>query len=224
MSLLLRSEMIKVMKERSVKPIDIPKLAKGTITQSQVASILRGDVPKKPHVIDKIAKVLGADPAHFRKLAVMDILDKELETFDFKLKDLCDDKSKLEENKIPLYRMSEIKDSLSKKGYPARTPKEYIKVPFFYGTYAYAVLIEDSSLFPRVFPNEAIILSQDYKLESVEDYGVVRTEKELYIGAVRDHVQYTVVESFSPYRTNLFKKKEILYAHKVVGIYRTPPL
>lgn len=219
----LSSEILKDMKENGVKQIDFMKLTGGTITQSQIAAILRGVVPKKPHQIDIIAKTLGRTQSDYRELAALDIVDKELKTWGFNAHELYSKRGPATiKYKLPVFKKNRLQESLSQKGYPKNKPDTYIEVPTLYGKYAYGVSIEDSSLFPRVFPGETIIISQDFKTNPVEDYAVVRTKKHLFIGCVRTHTQYLIVEVYSPYKTEMISKKDILFYHKIIGIYSLP--
>lgn len=217
---LLSKEIIKAMSETGIKQIDFTELTSGVVKQSAIAAILRGAIPKKPHVIDIIATTLKRDPDEFRRLAARDIIDKELRAFKLKLQDVYESKDKSQEHKLPLYNFENLYDNLSKQGYPKGKPAAHIMVPVPYGKYAYAVSIKDTSLFPRVFAGEIVIISQEYKLDNIEDYGILGYDKKIYIGRIREHTPYIIIETFSPYETKMIKKKDVLFAHKIVGIYR----
>lgn len=216
----LSTEIKKAMAEKRIKQIDFDELTGGVVTQSTIAQILRGAIPKKPDKIDIIAEVLGRDKKELRRIAAQDIVDKELRVFGLKMQDITKDRGGCAEYKLPLYRYEDLQNSLSKQGYPVGAPNSTINVPISYGKYAYAVTIKDTSLFPRVFPGEILIISQDYKLASVEDFGILGFDKKVHIGRIREHAQYLILETFSPYKTELIPKKKVSFAHKAVGIYR----
>ncbi len=220
---LLSKEIIKAMAETGTKQIDFTELTGGVVKQSAIAAILRGAIPKKPHVIDMIATALKRDTVEFRRLAARDIIDKELRIFNLKIQEIYESKGERIEHKLPLYNFDTLQDSLTKQGYPKGKPASYITVPVSYGKYAYAIAIGDTSLFPRAFPGEVVIISQEYKLESIEDYGILGYDKKIYIGRIREHAPYIIIETFTPYETKMIKKKDILFAHRVVGIYRPVP-
>lgn len=220
----LSTEIKKAMAEKRIKQIDFDELTGGVVTQSTIAQILRGAIPKKPGKIDIIAETLGRDKKEFRRIAAQDIIDRELRSFGFKIQDVYKGKEDRTEYKLPLYQYEELQKCLSKQGYPISEPSSHIMVPVAYGKYAYALAVKDTVLFPRVFPGEIVIISQDYKLNSVEDYGLIGYDKKLYIGRVREHAQYLILDSFTPYRAELILKKKIAFAHKIVGIYRKPQL
>ena len=220
---LLSKEIIKAMAETGTKQIDFTELTGGVVKQSTIASILRGAVPRKPHVIDIIATALKREPDEFRRLAARDIVDKELRAFRLRMQDISESKGSLAEYKLPLFRLEALRDFLTRQGYPKGKPVSLITVPVPYGKYAYAIAIRDNSLFPRVLPGEIVIISQEYKLESIEDYGIVGYDGRISIGRIREHGPYIIIETFTPYETKMIKKKDVHFAHKVVGIYRPLP-
>lgn len=217
----LSKEIIKAMAETGIKQIEFTELTGGVVKQSTVAAILRGAVPKKPHVVDLIATALKRDPLEFRRLAARDIIEKELRSFQLKVHDIYEGKGGVSEYKLPLYELEGLPDRLTRQGYPKSKPNSYITVPVSYGKYAFAIKIQDNSLFPRVFPGEMAIISQEYKLDKVEDYGILGHGKKIYVGRLRENFPYMIVETFTPYETKMIKKKDVLFAHKVVGIFRS---
>lgn len=222
MSLLLSSEIRKAMKEENVKQVDIAKLTKGVVRQSALSSILKGDIPNKPHIIDHIAVALKRDPNEFRRLAAMDIIDQKLRVFGLTRRDIFKKEKAEKKYNLPVYKKSLLREGLDAKGYPKAKPASYIEIPFFYGTYAYAVAVEDTCLHPRVLPGEIMIISQDYNLNPTEDYGVVCIKNDMFIGVVREHVNFFIIETVSPYKSHQVFKKDVLYIHKCVGIFRLP--
>ncbi len=216
----LSKEIIKAMAETGIRQIEFTELTGGVVKQSTIAAILRGAVPKKPHVVDLIATALKKEPAEFRRLAARDIIEKELRSFQLRVHDIYESGSVKSEYKLPLYDLNGLHEHLTKQGYPKSKPASHITVPVSYGKYAYAIKIEDNYLFPRVFPGEIAIISQEYKLDKIEDYGILGYGKKVYVGRIRENFPYMIIETFTPYETKMIKKKDILFAHKVVGIYR----
>jgi transcriptional regulator with XRE-family HTH domain len=208
----------KAMLEQEIKQLDIMKLSGGVVNQSTVSTILRGVVPSNPSILDAIANVINVDPSILRKLAVSDIMVAKSKMYNVELSEVC--RLKQKKYRIPLYSsVEELSGSLSKEGYPEKKPRKYIDVAFDYGEYAYALYIKDSTLAPRVYPGETVILSQDIPIDPVEDYAVVSYNDKILMGKARIHSPVVIVEQLHPYSTELIQNKDINFMHKIVCIH-----
>lgn len=223
---LLSSEIRKEMAEQKLQQVDFDRLTKGVVTQSTISAIFRGATPTKPNVIDAIAIALKQDPKKYRRLVAKDLIDKKLAELDVSLEDICEVAERTQRFKLPVYDFKDLPLVLSTKGYPTRNPgkaRNSITVPIDYGRYAYGIRVKDNALFPRVLPGEIAIVSQDHKTNPAEDYGILAVstgagENKIFIGKIREQTKFVIVEIMHPYSTELLKKKEVLFIHKIVAI------
>jgi hypothetical protein len=215
-------EIRKGLADNNLLQSDLNDLTGGIVTQSTISAIFRGAIPQKGHIIESLAGALGKDPKLLKKLAAAEIIHRKLNEIGVTAEEFCNFKKKEKQFKIPLYSIDELKDVLSDKGFPEKKAKKELTSPKDYGEYAYGFRVDDRRLYPRVWPGEICIVSQKYKVEK-NDYGIVGStisDKHILTGQINMDTRNVIVQTFIDYSTDLIRKKEIRFCHKIVGIYR----
>lgn len=84
---------------------------------------------------------------------------------------------------------------------------------------AYAAVIENDSMFPRVKPGEIVIVSPTHEIQNGDEAIVKMKNGEVLLKRVRFTAAEFLLESYNPkYEPILAKKKDIDFMHKVVRI------
>ncbi len=84
---------------------------------------------------------------------------------------------------------------------------------------AYAAVIDNDSMFPRVKPGEIVIVSPTHQVENGDEAIVKMKDAEVLLKRVRFAQDVVILESYNPlYAPILAKKRDIEFIHKVVRI------
>lgn len=216
----LASEILRLMRLRSIGQTLLARLTGNKIKQPQVNYILEGIIPAKPETVDLLAEVLGGDKKLLRTLAVTDLVQKQARTWGVAASDVCGFSGGGSGVVIvPLFSAAELKDALDKKGYPKRkkTIGRWIKVPAEYGLYNYGIEIADHSLQPKAAPGDVAVVSQEAPVGR-EGYGVIGAKGRVLVGRIRDYKKMYVVETITPYQSEAFVKKDVQFIAKIVAV------
>ncbi len=216
---LFADELKRLMDEKGLKQVDSRKIAAIVVTQSTIAAIFRGFVPRNMEVINQIAKVLDVDARTMRILVFSDVVSGEMARYGLQVEDICKEYkvSSIKRHRIPLYNQSELLSAISEKGYPV-SEGEYIDLAIDCGSYAYAVKIETDVFRPRILPGEIAVMRGNVHFNGGDNFGIVKTLSKLYMGKIMLLENYVVVESLSPYEISHIRKKDVEFMHKVVMI------
>lgn len=213
-------ELKKAMTERNVGQTDIEQLADGKITQAGISAIFKKDSLPRLEAIDLLADILKRPKEKFREYALFDTIERELNRFGKTWKDIMPGalEDTVIKHRIPVYNIEDLKDSLSIKGYPVKKTDFTTSTDLKVSHHAYAVAVNSHILSPRVLRGEIAILSTRQDKQSIEDYGVIRTKRNLFIGRIIEGRSQITIETKVPYDISRLAKKDILFIHKIILI------
>jgi hypothetical protein len=217
----LLNEIKKALRELNIKQVDIYKRSK-KLNQPTIGALFRGIIPHRPYIIDEIAKVLEKPAKKYRSYAVADLLDELLEEFEVTIGEVCEtykDKS-TGAHQLPVYDLRTLHDAFSKKGEIEKSPAYYITARFDYGPGAYGVLIDDVFLAPRVNPGEIAIFSPTAKGGYLEEFALIGTKNQIYIGAIIETPTHVVLMTLKPFKGDKILKKDIIFLHRQTDVHR----
>jgi len=197
---------------------DIPKLTGDKYSPGNVSALFRGTIPESVKTIALLAKHLKADEKKLRIAAAQDKIGALLDKYDVAWEDLCKKGAGQAIFKIPVYMQNELPSILSPTGQPTKhTDRSHFVAVDDYGPHAYGLIIEDGSISPNAQQGELVILSPEYRLGSMDEYGVVGTGKHIYLGRIQDKVTKIQIECLKPYNIHVMPKKSVKFIHKIVG-------
>lgn len=203
---------------RPLRPADVVRLTGRKVNATMMSSIMRGNAPWNTQIIDAIAKALGADSQTLRDLAAKDWVTETIEYFKANPSKVYG-RSMAEQHRIPLVESNELREALSAEGYPLNGRRTIVS-PWEYGPRAYAIMVNDETLKPRVNSGDICVVVPSKRLKK-EDFGIVGTKKhEILMGLLRMDKNYVIVEHLKPYNTYSIERRNVKFIFRVEAVVR----
>jgi transcriptional regulator with XRE-family HTH domain len=222
----LSSAIRQAMEKKNLRQIDVAEASGGLLTQSALASLLGGHVTLAKEKIRLLAKLLDVDAKDLLQKATIDKLNAMLRKTGLDMTDIVKG-IRQPARRIPLYKAEELETVLDQSGSPLKEASDFMPALFHFGDHAYAVVVKDPLPHQGVMPGDIIVVSQESRLNLNEvegDLGVIGLRRggvkiaTVALGSRSKIVVRTVV----PYQAWQFKRKDILFMHKVACIVRSP--